>query len=207
MKIHNFPQYSPEYWAMKLGKITASNFKKAMSVRKGTSSLGARIGLLRELVDERLDGVRREGYTSEAMAYGSEMESMARKYYEDRFGVTVKQVGFISMDDNIGCSPDGLIGDPGGIEIKCPLKKTHIKYLKDNILPTQYAPQVYGSLWITDRQYWDFVSFCPEDDPDPDYDHVFCKRVFRDEQEISIIKTKITSFASDLKIICAILKG
>ena len=99
------------------------------------------------------------------MEYGIEMEEEAVKEYENIFSTKVDRVGFITPDpdnefaDWIGCSPDGII--KGGLEIKCPLAKTHINYIEGNRLPNEYKHQVQGSLFVTGLDYWDFMSYYP----------------------------------------------
>ncbi len=96
------------------------------------------------------------------MQYGVDTEPEARRWYALERDTDVKQVGFCLSDDlRFGCSPDGLVGEDGGLELKCPLLKTHAEYLDDGGLPLEYVPQVHGSLIVTGRKWWDFMSYAP----------------------------------------------
>ena len=103
-------------------------------------------------------------HTSHAMERGNRLEPIARTDFEMLNDQKVDEVGFIinsDISEDVGCSPDGLIGDDGGIEIKCPLPSTHIAYHRDGILPTKYKAQVHGCMAVTGRKWWWFYSFCP----------------------------------------------
>jgi dihydrofolate reductase len=119
------------------------------------------------------------------MQRGTELEPLARNFYELMTDNEVTEVGFCMHDQaQCGISPDGLIGDEGGLEIKCPAPQTHVKYLRDNKLPTQYKQQVQGCLWITGREWWDFVSF-HESMP------VMTVRVQRDDDYIQLLEAEV----------------
>lgn len=94
------------------------------------------------------------------MEQGTILEGEAIPFAEFEYGWSVERVGFCTTDDGrIGCSPDGLIGEDGGLEIKCPEAQTHVKYLLNGVLPPDYAAQVYGSLYVTGRAWWTFLSY------------------------------------------------
>lgn len=159
-------QRSPEWHAARLGKLTASCLGDAFATTKSGFSTSRRNLRLR-LVLERLTGRSQEsGYTNAAMDRGIQLEPDARAAYEVESGLLVDTVGFILHDElPTGASPDGLIGDDGGIEIKCPGAAAHLDYLKGEI-PNDYRLQVMHSLWLTGRAWWDFASFNP-DFPEP----------------------------------------
>jgi hypothetical protein len=95
------------------------------------------------------------------MEQGSILETEAIPFYEFAFGVEVKRAGFITDDAmQYGCSPDGLIGEDSGIEIKAPSAPVHLKYLLDGVLPEEYGPQVQGCMFVTGRPRWTFMSYC-----------------------------------------------
>lgn len=95
------------------------------------------------------------------MEIGKVLEEEALPFYELETGETITRVGFITTDDSTaGASPDGLIGDYSGIEIKCPLATTHMRYLIDGGLPKDYRAQVFGSMFVTGRDQWKFMSYC-----------------------------------------------
>ena len=154
MKVYNCQQGSPEWDKVRLGLVTASHFSDVLN--KKTS----RRTYMYRLLGERLSGVPYEAYSNKVMERGIEVEAEARTYYEALYG-PVEQVGFVQRNEDVGCSPDGLIGNDGGLEIKCPFPATHARYIIENQLPSNYKPQVQGSMWVTGRQWWDFVSFDP----------------------------------------------
>ena len=100
-----------------------------------------------------------------AMERGTRLEELARIDFEMRMGIEVDEVGFITnseLGDHIGCSPDGVIsGGNGGLEIKCPLPTTHLKYHREGVLPEEYKAQVHGCMAVSGADYWWFTSFCP----------------------------------------------
>lgn len=115
---------------------------------------------LYKLAGEAVAGIREDDYTSFAMQRGTEMEAEAKAFYEFTTGQTIQEVGFVK-NDICGGSPDGLIGDDGIIEIKCPLVNTHVEYLLNNKMPTTYFQQVQGYLFITGRSWLDLMSYYP----------------------------------------------
>ena len=181
-------QGSSEWHKVRLGKITASRFDNVLC--KGQS----RQAYLIELAAERLSGIPQESYTNAAMEWGSEQEPFARELYESLNGDTlIGQVGFIKYDDYIGCSPDGLIGLDGTLEIKCPNTSTHITYILKDKLPSKYIPQIQGGLWITERQWCDFVSFDPRIKR-----KIHIIRVERDDKYIKVLEAAVEQFKTEL---------
>lgn len=170
--IKDIEQGSQEWLRMRLGVATASNFDKIIT------STGVESKTLKdyafELASDSLLTEPEVGFQSEAMIRGNELEDEARNYYSFVTDNKVEEVTFIKKD-NIGYSPDGLIGDNGLIEIKCPLKKNHLKYLIDNKLPTKYKAQVQGGLYISEREYCDFISYHP---------------LFKDEKKMFVVRVK-----------------
>lgn len=166
MRIVTCDQKSPEWIAARLGRLTASCCGEAFATIK--SGWGAsRRNLRTRLVLERLTGRSQEsGYTNAAMERGVQLEPEARMAYEAETGALVETVGFIAHDELLaGCSPDGLIGDDGLLEIKCPGAPAHLDYVRGE-LPNDYRLQVIHALWLTGRQWADFVSYHP-DFPEP----------------------------------------
>lgn len=194
-------QGSPEWFAARAGIPTASCFDKIITTR-GEQSKSAQ-KYLYQLAGERIIGMPAETYCNGAMQRGIELEAEARQLYELTTEKQAQTVGLCYMDGDkkFSCSPDSLIGDDGGLEIKCPLISTHVEYLIKGKLPTEYFQQVQGSLFVTGRHWWDFVSYCPGLDPLivrvlPDLDFhaklavalaVFCKEL---DTTIAILKSK-----------------
>lgn len=153
-------QGSDEWLAARLGIPTASNFSKLItSTGKKSTQLD---GYALTLAAETLMGKPEEGFKSEWMDRGTELEPMARAWYEFQTDIVIEEVGFVLSDDgSVGCSPDGL-STGNGLELKCPKAETHIGYLCDQKLPTNYVPQVQGCIWLCERDQWDFASFHPD---------------------------------------------
>ncbi len=129
---------------------------------------------------------------SEWVQRGVDMEIEAALWYEGKTGEDIEHVGFVINEaGNAGCSPDGLLGCDGGLEIKCPKHSTHIGYWLNHKLPVKYVPQVQGSLWITGRLWWDFVSYHPEIKP-------MLIRVERNEKYIEGLASAVNVFCSKL---------
>jgi len=154
---------------------------------------------MRKLAAETLKGYRDgTGYTDKNMEKGIEIEPEARKHYEARFDCKVEQVGFVKQSEWVGGSPDGLVGEDGLVEIKCPLSSTHINTTLRKKMDTNHVPQVQGLLWITERLWCDFVSYDPEMLTRP----MFCVRVIRN---VDYIKNKLApavgAFVNELKVI------
>ena len=162
MRIIDVAQRSEE-WDKLRARPTASNFYKFTTPAKGDYSKQA-TAYACEVIAKRL-GVFVEAPPSFWMEWGVENEPWAREAYEAHdLGGDVEEVGFIMPDDTdaYGGSPDGLVGDDGMIEIKCPKPETLISYHATGMLPDQYKPQVQGLLMIAGRDWCDFFAWHPE---------------------------------------------
>ncbi len=193
MKVYDCQQGSPEWYAARLGKVTASCFGKAIAGGQGKT----RKAYMIQLIAERMTGEPQEGYSNATMARGSEIEPFAREYYELLNDVPVRQVGFVERDEDVGASPDGLVGSGGSAEFKCPNSPTHIETILADRVPASHKPQLQGQLWICEREWVDFVSYDPRVSKKP----YFCVRVYRDEPYITELSIKITMFITDMKAI------
>lgn len=185
-------QGSPEWFAQRLGRITASNFGALMTLPRskkdreaGLISETARTYLVKK-VSEVLTGMSKE-FTTQSMEWGSETEDEARKIYELENMVEVKQIGFAILESNpiVGGSPDGLVGDDGIIEIKCPDSNTFTGYLLGDSIVKGYMAQIQGNLWILDRSWCDFIVYDPRVIREDLRIHIV--RVNRDDEYISKI--------------------
>jgi len=168
----NIEQGSEAWHEAKLGLFSGTKFATLMS---GKSTKGYK-DLILNITGEIVSNQKDETYTNAIMERGIELELDARQYYEEFNEVKVEEVGLCLHDDYeqwIGISPDGLINEDGGLEIKCPLMKTHLGYMKAGVLPNEYKWQVQGSLFVTGRKWWDFMSYYPNMKP-------FIIRVFPD---------------------------
>ena len=156
-------QGSPEWLTERAGRVSASKFGLILTPGGKKTTGETRAKYLCQLAGERISGQPEESFQSEWMARGNEIEPLARDHFERMSGLFVAQVGMVYLDEKrtISCSPDGLVGDDSGLEIKCPKLSTHIGYLRGNALPVTYIPQVQGSMMVTGRETWNFLSFHP----------------------------------------------
>ena len=202
MKIYSCQQGSPEWFAVRLGMVTASNFSKAVSSGRGSAVSKTRKDYMKALVYERIHGVCFPGTFkgNGAMDHGTETEDEARCYFASLMREDIKQVGFIEYNDDIGFSPDGLMGDDTTLEIKCPELLTYMDYIEaDRIdfgsLSKAYRDQVQGGLFVTGRKYCYFVLY------DARYSSRPCMyaRFDRDDAYIKDLQVKIYMFVADMK--------
>jgi len=192
MLLIDLDQGSPEWLRARLGIPTASRFKEIITPARGDRSKSSQ-RYLHELLAERLTGEPSDGFTSEWMQRGNELEPQARAAYAFLYDVEVQQTGIMFNDAaTIGASPDGLIGEDGGLEIKCPKPATVIEYMLADAMPDIYRPQVQGNLWISGREWWDFVAYHPSLD-------LFVKRIYRDEAYIQKLEEHVMAFAEELE--------
>lgn len=196
MRIIDCAQGSEEWHAARAGRATASCFSKILAtIKSGEAS--ERRNYRAQLVCERLTGKAIDnGYVSQAMRDGIEREPIARAMYEVRTGNIVEQVGFMAHDEiEAGASPDGLVDDDGGIEIKAPVPATHLTYLRLKTEPPEYRAQIQGCMWISGRRYWDFVSYCPDY---PEHLQLVIRRVHRDETYITGLELAVRLFLDEV---------
>jgi len=146
--------------------------------------------LAAKIAAERLTGEAGHNYQSADMLHGIATEPEAINAYEWETGNTVTSAGFITLDDTayIGCSPDGLVGEDGGVEVKCPIPSTHIGwFVSGDTLPSEHRAQVQGSMWVTGRKWWGFISYTKVFRP-------VIIHVERDEDYISELADTIRAF-------------
>lgn len=188
--VHDIEQGTPEWFATRLGIATASRFDSIITPAKGELSKQSD-GYLRELLAEWLSGQPAESYQSGWMERGQIVEADARNYYAFERDAELARVGFVYANDSRmwGCSPDGLIGEDGMLEIKSPKPSTHIGYLMGGGLPLDYRPQVQGSLLVTGRAWCDFLSYCPGLPP-------LLVRVERDAEYLDKMREAINQFVA-----------
>jgi len=190
-------QGSEEWYQARIGRVTSSCFDKVLNKKTGRGLY------MRKVAAEWISNEKEDSYTNAAMEKGKEREALARAAYETERNCKVDQVGLIILDNWIGCSPDGLVGDDGLIEIKCPFGSTHIQYIEDDKLPSEYVPQIQGQLWVTDRKWCDFISYHPAFN----IKSLFIKRVDRDEKYIENLKKEVDKFVDELQNMIAKLQG
>lgn len=158
MIYHDIQQNSEEWFALRTGKFTASTFKDLFMSKTTQGYQDA----IYKVAFERLTNESPESYTNEWMQRGTELEPEARAWYEFEKDVKVLNGGFFEYNDWIGASPDGLVGEDGLLEIKCPKYSTLMNYLINKELPKNYYYQVHGQMLATDRQWCDFIAYHPK---------------------------------------------
>lgn len=186
--IHNFEQRSPEWYAIRLGKFTGSDFHTFL----GKSATKDR--LILEKASEHITGkpTNEDNFISTDMQRGIDNEDYARQLYEAETFNKVEQIGFAELDEFTGCSPDGLVGDDGIIEIKCPKQSVFIDQVIKNKIKPEYETQIQFNLMVLDRKWCDYIA----------YNINFplrVVRIFRDEDKIGAIRSALADVISQAK--------
>lgn len=189
-------QRSAEWFAARLGKATASRIADICATTK--SGYGAsRKNYAAQLVCERLTGTPAETFSNAAMQWGTEKEPEARDAYCQHMLCAVKEVGFIDHPTipMSGCSPDGLIGEDGLVELKCPNSATHIETLLGGGFADKYVKQAVWQMACTGRAWCDLASFDPRL---PDNMRLFVQRIPRDEQQVKDLEAEVAKFLREV---------
>lgn len=189
-------QGTDEWFAARLGKVTASRVADVIAKTKSGYS-ASRDNYMAQLVCERLTNTKEAGFSSAAMTWGTETEPLARAAYEAATDVLVDEVGFINHPtiEAAGASPDGLVGQFGLLEIKCPNTNTHIDTLLSQQVPSKYNTQMHWQMICTGRHWCDFVSFDPRL---PTELQLFIKRVNYDPVYGAMLEKEVIQFLADL---------
>jgi hypothetical protein len=200
MIIETCTQGSPEWFSARVGIPGASSFSQIVK-QSGVRS-DQRDKLLYKLAGERLLGHKEDSYSNAAMQRGIEMEPEACSVFEMLTEQAVDHVGFIYYDErrDRGCSPDGIIGETSGLEIKCPTLPVHIEYLLSGKLPAAYYCQVHGSMLMTERSSWWFFSYYPSLPP-------LKILIERNEKFCTALNIELDSFCQELNDITTRLKA
>ena len=195
-------QRSEEWFQARLGKVTASRVADVLSKIKSGESASRRNYKI-QLVSERLTGEKQETYINQAMQDGIDREFYAREKYVQQFG-EVEEVGFVKHPTlEAGASPDGMVGNDGIIEIKCPMGSTHTETLMTQDIPSKYVPQVQFQLLVTGRKWCDFVSYNPMF---PEHLQVFVKRIEADPVYQKELESEVKQFLEEVDTIINKLK-
>lgn len=192
----DFAQRSPEWYAERLGKVTASRVADVMSVTKSGPSASRHTYML-DLLCQRLTGAAEPVYTTAAMQRGVDLEPIARSAYESETGEMVTECGLVMHQDikDFGASPDGLVCDDGLLEIKCPGSRAHLDFLLIGKPKTEYIWQMHAQMECTGREWCDFVSF---DDRFPSNIQYKRVRVMRDDDRCEKMLEGISLFLNEL---------
>lgn len=186
MEVFDFEQGEDEWFQARLGIPTASKFATVMAQGDGKT----RSKYMRTLAGEILTGTPAESFTNAHMERGKTMEDEARATYAFLENAEIKRVGFIRNGDK-GASPDSLVGTNGGLEIKTAIPDIQIDRLERNRLPPEHVAQVQGNIWLSEREWWDFVSYWPRLP-------MLTVRVYRDDAYIKEMSRAVMNFNAEL---------
>ena len=189
MIIHEMEQGSPEWFQIKLGKFSATDFQTIANGRPATIET-----LIYKKAAQIITGHREETYSNSNMEKGLELEDEAREAFSFEKGLVVRQVGFVQSAEHVGCSPDGLIELDSGLEIKCPEDHTHARYLIHGC--NAYHWQLQASMFVTGRKSWYFCSYNPNF---PIEKQLYIKQWFPDPIAVAKIETGLAYAVSELK--------
>lgn len=190
MKIIDCEQGSPEWFSARAGIPTASEFHTVMAKGKGGGESLTRKTYLLKLAGEIITGEPMESFTNAHMERGKAMEDEARDLYSFMTDSDPLRVGFVT-NGKAGASPDSLIGDRGGLEIKTKLPHLLIDLLLKGEMPPEHKAQVQGCMWIAEREWWDFAAYWPKLP-------LFTKRIIRDDTYIRTIADAVDQFNDEL---------
>lgn len=189
-------QRSDEWFDARAGSLGASKIAVALGrLKRSGDRTAAAIDFMYELAAERITGVPARRVNP--MYWGAEHEDEARRAYAFLTNLAVVKIGLIPHPTIEGAhaSPDSLVGDEGGLELKCPTSATHLRTLLERAVPEDHLPQIHWALACSGRKWWDFVSYDPRF---PDGLQFFQKRVMRDEAVIAAIEADARDFLSEL---------
>ena len=197
-------QGSPEWLSERAGKVTASMVSAVLAKPETAGFRDYQAQLVAEILTGKPQG---SDYTNAAMQFGTEMEPLARSAYEAETGFSVDEVGFCQHPtiERAGASPDGLVGDSGLVEIKCPKVATHLAYLIAGVVPVGYKNQMMWQMACSGRDWCDFASFRPDL---PEHLQLFIIRFKRDPARILELETAVVAFLDSVdKMINQLKKG
>ena len=177
MKIHNFEQRTEDWYNIRKGKMTASNAEIIIANGKGLETY------IYNLMAEYYSSAEKENYINADMQRGIDLEPEAKIEFQFYTGLDIKEVGCVELNEYILASPDGLIGDDGLIEIKCPNDSIYFKLLLSNNIKPEYIAQMQMQMYVTERQYCYFVSYNPNFEKS-----LYIKKINRDEEMIEKLK-------------------
>jgi putative phage-type endonuclease len=189
-------QGSPEWFAVRCGKVTASRVADVIAKTK-TGYGASRANYAAELIAERLTQSTAPGFTNAAMQWGTDQEPHARAAYSFLYDVDVEEIAFVDHPEIAmsGASPDGLVGLDGLVEFKCPNTATHLDTLLSETVPGKYVTQMQWQMACTGRAWCDFVSFDPRL---PASMSLFVERVQRDASFILHLETEVAAFLAEI---------
>ena len=199
MDVIDVVQGSPEWFAARAGLVTASEFQTLLMKGKSGGDSLTRKTYMRKLAGEIITGEPSEGFTNAHTERGKAMEPEARDLYAFMADCEPQPVGFIKSGRK-GASPDSLIGNDGGLEIKTRLPHLMIELLERNEVPPEHLAQIQGGIWVAEREWWDFVGYWPKLP-------LFVKRVYRDDAYIKTLSSAVDQFNEELDALVARIRS
>lgn len=200
LEVVDCEQGTDEWFLARLGRATTSEFSSILAKGEGKT----RKAYMLKLAAERLTGKPTESFSNKHTERGTEQEPFARMAYEAATGNLVQEVGFLRHKERmIGCSPDGLVDDDGGLELKSCIPTVQIERFQKGGLPSECRAQVLGTLWLTGREYWDFASFSPDM---PDHLQLYIYRAFPDVEFNRTLDSEVPRFLDELDKLVADLR-
>lgn len=194
-------QRTAEWFQARLGKVTASNINNIVDKKANGSPTTKYEEYKIKLITERLTGKTVSSYETHAMRWGNEHEDRAIEEYSFIYDTPVTRCGFIPHPtiEMAGASPDGLIGDDGLVEVKCPQETTHVRFWRDGKIRPEYILQMQFQMACTERKWCDFVSFNPLFTDQATHLRVKALRIPRDEEQIERINKAVEAFLAEIK--------
>lgn len=202
MRVIECSQGSAQWMASRVGRVTASRVSECLSKyateKRKADETAERRSYRVDLIVERLTGRSTENFVSPEMVWGRENEDAARIAYEESTDEFTEKIGFILHPDFdwSGASPDALVGDVGGLEIKCPKSANHWKWRAEGVVPEEHEPQLVWNMACSGREWWDFASFDPRL---PKKVCLFVKRLQRNEERIAQVVAEVLRMHNDVE--------
>jgi hypothetical protein len=193
IQVFDCEQGSEEWYALRRGVITASEFHTVLAHGKGGKgdpSVTRRKYML-TLISDRIGGAPADSYSNGHMERGKAMEREALDLYAFMRDVTPQPVGFVKNGDDVGCSPDSFVGINGLVQVKTALPAIQLERVLKKEIPTEHIPQIQGELWVCEREWSDFVSYWPGLP-------LMVVRAYRDEVKIKSIELGVEMFRNEM---------
>lgn len=197
-ELRKLTQGTPEWLIARRGKLTSSRYADVQATTKAGKPSASRYNYLMELASEHITKRVVEHHVTPAMEWGIEQQPFAQAAYEISQDCSVESVGLVVHPEIelFACSPDGLSGDHGLVEFKCPTDRVHLEYLRDGVIPEDYIPQLEAQLACMPERHWnDFVSFNPNM---PYGMQLFIRRLHRNKERIALVEKNVHAFLGDL---------
>lgn len=199
MKIYNFDQRTEDWYNIRKGKMTASNASIIATNGKGLETY------IYSLMADYYSNAEQEHYVNADMQRGIDLEPEAKIEFQFYTGLDVQEVGFVELNEYVGVSPDGLVGDDSLIEVKCPKDDIYFRLLLNGNIKPEYIAQMQMQMLVTKRKYCYFVSYNPNFEKT-----LFIKKIDRDEEMIAKIQAGLdygTKLIKEIKCNYEKLKG